>query len=227
VLHLLALLNCCASIQPVAERVLVAAWSARSRRSAMHPTTSIPICAYRCAWNNSWNKPRVSSNTLGSMISWEGGFDNFHRPSLAWSWARKLSDEPEGLEFLSRGGRPKGALSAKDERAAQNQICGKFPDQLQLPFALWTRCGFVAQLAASSADQRRRVRRPADPAEPRTDQRPEWSYGAGQQRSALSTAGAGSPWRRLKGTNQLPKVIAGVRFENGIEVIEVPANHAA
>jgi hypothetical protein len=25
----------------------------------------------------------------------------------------------------------------------------------------------------------------------------------------------------------LPKVIAGVRFENGIEVIEVPANHAA
>jgi len=33
--------------------------------------------------------------------------------------------------------------------------------------------------------------------------------------------------RRLKGTNQLPKVIAGVRFENGIEVIQVPANHAA
>jgi hypothetical protein len=25
----------------------------------------------------------------------------------------------------------------------------------------------------------------------------------------------------------LPKVIAGVRFENGIEVIDVPANHAA
>ncbi len=34
-------------------------------------------------------------------------------------------------------------------------------------------------------------------------------------------------WRRLRGTNQLPKFIAGVRFENGIEVIEVPANHAA
>jgi len=29
------------------------------------------------------------------------------------------------------------------------------------------------------------------------------------------------------GTNQLPKVIAGVSFENGIEVIQVPANHAA
>jgi hypothetical protein len=55
---------------------------------------------------------------------------------------KKLSDEPERLEVLPRGGRPKGskrALSAKDERAAQNRICGKFPDQLQLPFALWTR----------------------------------------------------------------------------------------
>jgi transposase len=55
---------------------------------------------------------------------------------------KKLSDEPQRLEVLQRGGRPKGskrALSAKDERAAQNLICGKFPDQLQLPFALWTR----------------------------------------------------------------------------------------
>jgi transposase-like protein len=38
---------------------------------------------------------------------------------------------------------------------------------------------------------------------------------------------ASKTWRRLKGTNQLPKVIAGVRFENGIEVIQVSANHAA
>jgi transposase-like protein len=38
---------------------------------------------------------------------------------------------------------------------------------------------------------------------------------------------ASKTWRRLKGTNQLPKVIEGVRFENGIEVIQVPANHAA
>lgn len=34
-------------------------------------------------------------------------------------------------------------------------------------------------------------------------------------------------WRRLKGTNQLPKVIAGVRFNDRIEVMQVPANHAA
>lgn len=55
---------------------------------------------------------------------------------------RKLSEEPERLATLPRGGRPTGskrALSAKDERTAQRLIQGKFPDQLQLPFALWTR----------------------------------------------------------------------------------------
>ena len=38
---------------------------------------------------------------------------------------------------------------------------------------------------------------------------------------------ASKTWRRLKGTNQLPKVIAGVKFNDGIEVIHMPANHAA
>jgi putative transposase len=38
---------------------------------------------------------------------------------------------------------------------------------------------------------------------------------------------ASKTWRRLKGTNQLPKLIAGVRFNDGIEVIHMPANHAA
>lgn len=55
---------------------------------------------------------------------------------------KKLADQPKALEVLARGGRPKGskrALSAKDERRAQELICGKFPDQLHLPFALWTR----------------------------------------------------------------------------------------
>src|ERR1700726_3942282 len=37
---------------------------------------------------------------------------------------------------------------------------------------------------------------------------------------------ASNTWRRLKGTNQLPKIIAGVTFQDGIEVIQVPANHA-
>jgi hypothetical protein len=34
-------------------------------------------------------------------------------------------------------------------------------------------------------------------------------------------------WRRLKGENQLPKVIAGIKFQNGIEVVRMPAHHAA
>jgi putative transposase len=38
---------------------------------------------------------------------------------------------------------------------------------------------------------------------------------------------AAKSWRRLKGENQLPKIIAGVRFQNGIEVVEMPAHHAA
>jgi len=32
---------------------------------------------------------------------------------------------------------------------------------------------------------------------------------------------ASKTWRRLKGTNQLPKLIAGVRFNDGIEVIQM------
>jgi putative transposase len=42
----------------------------------------------------------------------------------------------------------------------------------------------------------------------------------------LVTAAA-KTWRRLKGENQLPKVVRGVKFQNGIEVVEMPAHHAA
>src|SRR5437762_3438711 len=38
---------------------------------------------------------------------------------------------------------------------------------------------------------------------------------------------AAKTWRRLKGQNQLPKVVQGVKFQNGIEVITMPAHHAA
>ena len=40
-------------------------------------------------------------------------------------------------------------------------------------------------------------------------------------------AAAAKTWRRLKGENQLPKVVRGVKFQNGVEVIEMPANNAA
>jgi putative transposase len=38
---------------------------------------------------------------------------------------------------------------------------------------------------------------------------------------------AAKTWRRLKGENQLPKLIAGVRFRDGIEVSEAQSQHAA
>jgi putative transposase len=38
---------------------------------------------------------------------------------------------------------------------------------------------------------------------------------------------AAKTWRRLKGENQLPKVIEGVRFRNGVEVTDTPKQTAA
>ena len=38
---------------------------------------------------------------------------------------------------------------------------------------------------------------------------------------------ASKTWRRLKGENQLPKVVRGVTFRNGVEVTDTPAQHAA
>jgi hypothetical protein len=38
---------------------------------------------------------------------------------------------------------------------------------------------------------------------------------------------AARTWHKLKGGNQLPKVIQGVTFKNGVEVSNTPALHAA
>ncbi len=38
---------------------------------------------------------------------------------------------------------------------------------------------------------------------------------------------ASKSWRRLKGENQLPKVVAGVTFRDGTEVIARPDHRAA
>jgi putative transposase len=38
---------------------------------------------------------------------------------------------------------------------------------------------------------------------------------------------AAKTWHKLKGENQLPKVIQGVTFENGVEVSNTPAQNAA
>jgi len=38
---------------------------------------------------------------------------------------------------------------------------------------------------------------------------------------------AAKTWRRLKGENQLPKVIQGIKFTDGVEVTNTPAQSAA
>ena len=38
---------------------------------------------------------------------------------------------------------------------------------------------------------------------------------------------AARTWRRLKGENQLPKVVQGVTFHNGVKVTDTPAQNAA
>ena len=56
--------------------------------------------------------------------------------------ASTLETRPELAAEVKRGGRPKGTgrhLTAKQEAQALRWICGRYPDQLRLPFALWTR----------------------------------------------------------------------------------------
>ncbi len=38
---------------------------------------------------------------------------------------------------------------------------------------------------------------------------------------------AAKTWRRLRGENQLPKVVQGVTFQNGVEVTNTPEQSAA
>jgi transposase len=73
---------------------------------------------------------------------------------------KRLGEAPQLLEGMSRGGRPQGslrALTTKEERRAQQLICGKCPDQLSLPFALWTRVA-IRELIRREFDIRLSVR---------------------------------------------------------------------
>jgi putative transposase len=38
---------------------------------------------------------------------------------------------------------------------------------------------------------------------------------------------AAKTWRRLKGENQLPKVVQGITFRNGVEATDTPEQTAA
>ena len=73
---------------------------------------------------------------------------------------KRIEKAPQMLEGMSRGGRPQGslrALSLKEERRAQHLICGKCPNQLSLPFALWTRAA-IRELIRREFDIRLSIR---------------------------------------------------------------------
>lgn len=56
--------------------------------------------------------------------------------------AGKLEKRPELAAVVNRGGRPKGDgrhLTSRQEAQALRWVCGRYPEQLRLPFALWTR----------------------------------------------------------------------------------------
>lgn len=58
------------------------------------------------------------------------------------NWAKKYkSNGTKGLKGLKRGikSEDKKSLSAKQEKQIQDMICDTMPDQLKLPYALWTR----------------------------------------------------------------------------------------
>lgn len=55
--------------------------------------------------------------------------------------ARQLEEAPRSATVLKRGGRALGTgrkLTAQQEEQVQSWVRGKCPDQLRLPFALWS-----------------------------------------------------------------------------------------
>ncbi len=59
---------------------------------------------------------------------------------------------------------------------------------------------------------------------PSTRQRPSGPMAMAER---MLVSAAAKTWRRLQGENQLPKVIRGVTFRDGIEVTDTASQHAA
>src|SRR4030067_3028906 len=83
----------------------------------------------------------VELRAMGTTLSEISPIPGYAKTSCS-TLCKTLKKKPAALESLARGGRPKGvrrALTAADESKAQALIRGKFPEQMHLPFALWTR----------------------------------------------------------------------------------------
>lgn len=78
-----------------------------------------------------------SAGKTGEEISRITGYARSYCSTLA----RRLESEPEAAGVWNRGGRRKGTgrkLTPQQEVRVQQWICTRCPDQLRLPFALWT-----------------------------------------------------------------------------------------
>lgn len=82
-------------------------------------------------------KLRAAGKTLAEISEITG----YKIPYLS-TMLRQLAAAPEKASQVRRGGRPKAsgrALTLLQEKQIQDWVCRRCPDQLQLPFALWTR----------------------------------------------------------------------------------------
>jgi transposase len=82
-------------------------------------------------------KLRAAGKTLAEISEITG----YKVPYLS-TMLRQLAAKPSEATVVRRGGRPKSsgrALTLAQERQVQDWVCRRCPDQMQLPFALWTR----------------------------------------------------------------------------------------
>lgn len=82
-------------------------------------------------------KLRAAGKTLAEISEITG-----YKVTYLSTMLRQLAKTPSEASMVRRGGRPKSsgrALTLAQERQVQDWVCRRCPDQLQLPFALWTR----------------------------------------------------------------------------------------
>jgi transposase len=86
-------------------------------------------------------KQAVALRADGATLAEISEITGYKIPYLS-TMLRALSADPNQASVVRRGGRPKAsgrALTLQQERQVQDWVCRRCPDQLQLPFALWTR----------------------------------------------------------------------------------------
>lgn len=86
-------------------------------------------------------KQALALRTDGATLAEISEITGYKVPYLS-TMLRALSADPNQTSVVRRGGRPKASgrvLTLQQERQVQDWVCRRCPDQLQLPFALWTR----------------------------------------------------------------------------------------